>query len=193
MARCEPNKPSNIVILDRDGVINEDSPDYIKSPQEWIPIPGSIYSIARLCRAGYRVVIATNQSGIARGLFDESMLSQIHLKLCSMVEKEGGSISGIFYCPHAPEENCACRKPATGLLTQIQTEMRSPLSGCYLIGDSNKDIQAAISFGCVPVLVRTGNGVATEQLLASAAQTRCEVFDNLADAVSHLFFGGHAN
>ncbi len=193
MVDYERNVSTNIVILDRDGVINEDSPDYIKSPQEWIPIPGSIDSIAQLCRAGYRVVIATNQSGVSRGLFDESMLSKIHHKLCSMVESRGGVISGIFYCPHSPEANCACRKPATGLLTQIEKKMKSSLSGCHLIGDSKRDIQAALAFGCVPVLVRTGNGIATEQLLATDFKTRIDVFDNLADAVCHLYFGGHAN
>lgn len=174
-------------------MINEDSPDYIKSPQEWIPISGSIDSIAELSRAGYRVVIATNQSGVSRGFLDESMLSKIHHKLCSMVEKQGGVISGIFYCPHSPEANCACRKPATGLLTQIEKKMKSSLSGCHLIGDSKRDIQAALAFGCVPVLVRTGNGITTEQLLATDFKTRIDVFDNLADAVSHLYFGCHAN
>lgn len=193
MVGYEHKRPANIVILDRDGVINEDSPDYIKSPQEWIPIPGSIDSIVRLGKAGYRVVVATNQSGISRGFFDETSLAQIHRKLCSMVEAKGGVISGIFYCPHSPEANCACRKPATGLLTQIENTMRSSLSGCHFIGDSKKDIQAALAFRCIPVLVRTGNGLATEQMLSADSETKIAVFDNLADAVSHLYFGGHAN
>lgn len=148
--------------------------------------------MARLSMAGFRVVIATNQSGIARGLFDESTLALIHHKLRSMVESAGGKISGIYYCPHAPDANCLCRKPATGLLRQIQLEERSSLAGCYFIGDSEKDVQAATGFGCVPVLVRTGNGRCTEQLLKTRNGLSLAVFDDLSDAINQLFFTNHA-
>lgn len=183
---------SNIVILDRDGVINEDSPLYVKSPDECIPIPGSINAIARLSQAGFRVVIATNQSGLARKLFDESSLSDIHHKLRSMVEEFGGEISGIFYCPHAPEANCSCRKPATGLLEQIERALGSSLVNCYFIGDSEKDLKAAMAFGCNPVLVRTGNGALTERMLAASNRPQPPVYNNLADAVESIFFNPHA-
>lgn len=192
MTTSQHQSPSNIVILDRDGVINEDSPLFVKSPAEFIPIPGSINAIARLSQAGYRVVVATNQSGLARKLFDEATLAAIHHKLCSMVENLGGKLSGIFYCPHAPDANCGCRKPATGLLEQIEHAMGSSLAGCYFIGDSEKDLQAATAFGCIPVLVRTGNGAYTEQLLGPPQSGRPPVYNNLADAVEQIFSNTHA-
>lgn len=171
------------IVLDRDGVINQDSDDYIRSAEEFIPIDGSIDAIARLSLQGYRVVIATNQSGLARGYFDEGQLSEIHHLLCAMVEEAGGSIDGIFYCPHLPSAGCTCRKPRIGLLKQIEEELSCELSGCYFIGDSLKDIEAARSFGCEPILVRTGKGLLTEkQLVDSPVPT----YDNLASAVADI-------
>lgn len=181
-----------VVILDRDGVINNDSENYIKSAAEWIPIDGSIEAIAELSSAGYRVVVATNQSGLGRSLFDEFALAQIHHKLCSMVEEAGGIVDGIFYCPHVPEDLCECRKPGTGLLRQIEEEFECSLAGCYFIGDSYKDIQAAETFGCVPVLVRTGNGTQTEQIVKSQGPENVPVFENLAEAVKILCLGNDA-
>lgn len=183
-----PSLPQKVVILDRDGVINQDSADYIRSADEWIPIPGSIEAIARLSHAGYRVVVATNQSGLARGYFDEYALAQIHHKLCSMVEDAGGILEGIFYCPHAPDANCSCRKPGTGLLLQIEKELDCELSGCVFIGDSDKDLLAASAHGCKPVLVRTGNGSAVEASFDTTRRHNIPVFDNLYEAIEQLYF-----
>jgi len=175
-----------IIVLDRDGVINQDSDDYIKSAEEFIPIKGSIAAIARLCAAGFKVVVATNQSGLSRKYFDEDQLSEIHHLLCSMVEQAGGIIDGIFYCPHLPDEGCSCRKPKTGLLEQIENEFACKLEGCYFVGDSLKDIQAARSFDCNPILVRTGKGLITEQKLSDTNDVSVPVHDDLANAVSHI-------
>lgn len=176
-----------LLILDRDGVINEDSSSYIRSLEEWIPIPGSIQAIASLSRAGYSIVIATNQSGLSRGYFTLDDLEAIHARLCSEVEEQGGRITGIFYCPHLPEEHCGCRKPATGLLEAIETELGEAARGAIFIGDSLKDLQAALAFGCRPVLVRTGKGAETEQTLLNTEGVLPEpgaipVYDNLASA-----------
>lgn len=180
-----------IVILDRDGVINLDSPDYIKTAAEWIPIPGSIEAIARVSRAGYHVVIATNQSGLGRGLFDEDDLAQIHHKLRYMVEEAGGAIEGIYYCPHLPSDGCTCRKPATGLLSQIEQEMNSKLSDCWFIGDSEKDVEAARAYGCLPALVKTGNGIMAASTLNLPGLEPVPVFDDLANAIDQLYFSNH--
>lgn len=188
VANTRQQSTARIVVLDRDGVINQDSPGYIKSADEWIPLPGSIEAIARLYAADIRVAIATNQSGLARNLFDEYALAQMHHKLCYMVEEAGGLVDGIFYCPHAPDAGCGCRKPATGLLRRIETELQVSLAGCYFIGDSDKDLQAAISHGCKPVLVRTGNGANTERGLATQSGPTVPVFDDLAQAIDQLFF-----
>lgn len=192
MVRPEQPAPVKIVILDRDGVINEDSPDYIKSPAEWTPIPGSIQAIAKLSKAGIRVAIATNQSGLARGFFDTDTLSLIHHKLSSMVKDLGGVVDGVFYCPHAPEDKCYCRKPATGLLKQIESVFDCSLVGCFFIGDSNKDMLAATTHGCRPVLVRTGNGTDTERELLRQGELSFPVFDDLAQAVEQLLIPDHA-
>ena len=147
-----------LIILDRDGVINQDSDEYIKSPEEFIPIPGSIEAMARLYRAGYRIAIATNQSGIARGYFDIETLNRMHEKLLRLLSAQGGQIDGIFYCPHGPEDGCECRKPKAGLLRDIQRRFNVNMSGVYAVGDSLRDLQAAHSVGAMPVLVRTGKG-----------------------------------
>ena len=152
-----------LIILDRDGVINEDSDDYIKSVEEWIPLPGSIEAIARLSKAGYIITVATNQSGIGRKLLDEYELAAIHQTMCDRVEAAGGCINGVFFCPHRPDEGCACRKPAIGLFTQIECEFGTSVKNVPFVGDSLTDIAAARMAGCTPVLVRTGKGERTLQ------------------------------
>lgn len=169
------------VILDRDGVINCDSAEYVKSLIEWQPLPGSIEAIGQLCRAGYRVVIATNQSGIGRGLIRSEDLQAIHMELAHQVCRAGGAISGIFYCPHAPSDHCSCRKPRTGLFEAIGHRFNIALQGVAAVGDSLRDLQAASAAGCRPVLVRTGNGRATEsQLAAFPPLADTAVYDDLA-------------
>lgn len=173
---------AGLVILDRDGVINFDSPDYIKSPDEWIPIPGSIEAIVQLYRHKFRVYVATNQAGIARGLFSEQDLQAIHAKMLATVEAAGGQIAGIEYCPHHPDAHCNCRKPAPGMLYAIQRASGLPLLGQPYVGDSLKDIRAAEAAGCEPILVLTGNGAET----AKSGHTGAGVFDNLAAFAEYL-------
>lgn len=172
-----------IIVLDRDGVINEDSDDYIKSPEEWLPLPGSLEAIAALNMSGYKVTVATNQSGLGRMLFDEITLANIHQKMCSMVEDCNGFIEGVFYCPHLPDAGCDCRKPKTGLLKRIEGELLTSLAGQYFVGDSLKDLQAARAFSMQPVLVRTGKGRLTESRLDEFGGDPVPVFDNLAQFV----------
>ena len=147
-----------IVILDRDGVINEDSPDFIKSTQEWKPIPGSLEAIARLTHAGYRVLVASNQSGIGRGLFDFGALFAMHDKMHRLLAELGGRIDGVFFCPHTDDDRCDCRKPKAGLLLDIARRFQIELSSVPAVGDSLRDIQAARAAGARPILVLTGNG-----------------------------------
>ncbi|MEH6586865.1 MAG: D-glycero-beta-D-manno-heptose 1,7-bisphosphate 7-phosphatase [Halioglobus sp.] len=156
-----------LLVLDRDGVINQDSDNYVRSIDDWVPIPGSIEAIADLSRAGFRVAIATNQSGLSRGYFGLNDLEAIHDRMCRLVEEHGGSIAGVFYCPHLPDEACKCRKPATGLLHAIETELGESVAGCYFIGDSLKDLQAGRAMNCLPALVLTGKGKKTEAQLSS--------------------------
>ncbi len=150
-----------LVILDRDGVINQDSDDYIKSVDEFIPYPDSLDAIARLNRAGYTVAVATNQSGIGRGYYDENTLSAMHDKLAQLLARRGGHIDYIAWCPHRPDENCACRKPRPGLLQKIAQHFDIDLKGVTLVGDSPGDIEAAHAVGARPVLVKTGKGERT--------------------------------
>ncbi|MBQ0720605.1 MAG: D-glycero-beta-D-manno-heptose 1,7-bisphosphate 7-phosphatase [Gammaproteobacteria bacterium] len=178
-----------LIILDRDGVINQDSDDYIKSAQEWQPIPGSIDAIARLCRAGYRVAVATNQSGLGRGLFDLDDLEAIHDKMRELVESAGGHIAGIYYCPHLPAAGCNCRKPAPGLLDAIAEDFSTPLTNVVFIGDSLKDLQAGVARRCRPILLRTGKGAAYEKQLADETNVlirSAQVYDDLSSAVDSL-------
>lgn len=158
-----------LLILDRDGVINEDSDDYIRSLADWRPLAGSMEAIAALSRAGYTIAIATNQSGLSRGYFSLDALEAIHAQLRAQVEELGGHIAGIFYCPHLPEKGCTCRKPATGLLQAMEAELGESATGAIFVGDSLKDLQAARAAGCRPVLVRTGKGEATLAALQSGA------------------------
>lgn len=147
-----------LIILDRDGVINEDSDEYIKSPQEWQPIEGSLQAIGSLTKNGYQVVIATNQSGIGRKLFTIDDLNAIHMKMNSHLSQYGGVIDAIFFCPHIPRDDCQCRKPKPGMYFEISERLRMPLNKVYCIGDKMTDVKAAQSAGGKPVLVRTGKG-----------------------------------
>lgn len=147
-----------LIILDRDGVINEDSDAYIKSPEEWTPIPGSLEAIARLTQAGYHVVVATNQSGIARGYFDLETLHAMHEKMDRALAALGGKVEAVFFCPHGPDDACSCRKPKPGLLQEIAARYKVGLEGVYAVGDSPRDVEAALAAGARPVHLRTGKG-----------------------------------
>lgn len=174
-----------LVILDRDGVINRDSDEYIKSAAEFIPLPGSIEAIARLSAAGYTVAVASNQSGIGRGLFPRSALYAMHRKLRRLAQSAGGTIGKIAFCPHAPKDNCDCRKPLPGLLLRIGAYYGCPLDGVPVIGDSLRDLQAAAAVGAKPLLVRTGKGHKAERELAQSS-IDAPVFDDLSGAVDAL-------
>lgn len=173
-----------LIVLDRDGVINEDSDDYIKSPEEFIPIPGSLEAIARLTQAGWRVVVATNQSGVARGYYDLATLQRIHDKLHRLLAPLGGQIEAIFYCPHGPDDQCACRKPKPGLLRDIEARLQVSLQGVPAIGDSLRDLEAAQAVGASPILVRTGKGERT--LAKGKGLNGIPVYADLAAAVDVL-------
>ena len=170
-----------LVILDRDGVINQESDAYIKTPEEWIPLPGSLAAIGRLTQAGFTVVVASNQSGLARGLFDLKTLDAIHARMQAEVAKAGGRIDRIFYCPHGPEDGCDCRKPKAGLFTQISEHYQVALKGVPAIGDAGRDVAAAQSAGARPILVLTGRG--REALLALP---HVEHYPDLAAAADQL-------
>ncbi len=176
-----------LVILDRDGVINHDSDQYIKSPEEWTPIPGSLEAIARLHREGYKVIVASNQSGVARGLFDMDMLGRIHAKMLEAVRVKGGEIDAIFFCPHKPEDNCRCRKPLPGLFLEIIDRLKANLSGVYAVGDTERDILAARAVAARAVLVHTGKGKRT--LKKSKLLADVPVFDDLAAFTEDLLSG----
>ena len=176
---------SQLVVLDRDGVINADSDDYIKTPAQWQPLPGSLEAIARLTAAGRVVVVVSNQSGIGRGLFDRAALASIHAKMVACVEAVGGRLAGIYYCPHAPGEHCACRKPQPGLLHRLQRDFGLPaLAGVPFVGDKPADLAAARSVDARAILVRTGKGKATEASLPESPST--EIFDDLARVADAL-------
>lgn len=179
-----------LIILDRDGVINQDSANFIKSAQEWQPIPGSLEAIARLNQADYRVVIATNQSGLARGLFHITQLHEIHRKMYQLLAGVGGSIDAIFFCPHGPDDDCYCRKPKPGLFLDIAQRLQlETLTAVPAVGDSIRDIRAAQAAGANPILVLTGKGQQTlNQNPELAAQIACH--PNLAEAVDALLAKG---
>ncbi len=174
-----------LIILDRDGVINADSDAYIKSPSEWRALPGSLEAIARLNRSGYRVVVVTNQSGIARGLLSIDMLNRIHEKMNRELEAAGGQIEAIFYCPHGPEDGCLCRKPQPGMLYDLARRLNLALADVPVVGDSIRDLKAAAAVGADPILVRTGKGAKSEALLAQEGMQNVPVFNDLA-AVAHV-------
>lgn len=173
-----------LVILDRDGVINHDSESFIKSPEEWRPIAGSLEAIARLNQAGYHVVLATNQSGVGRGLFEVSTLNAIHDKMHRALAQIGGRIDAIFFCPHAQEANCECRKPKSGLLQEIAHRFNVDLKGVPNVGDSLRDLQAAAAVEALPILVLTGKGTLTQRDGGLPDDT--QVFADLAEAVRFI-------
>jgi len=173
-----------LVILDRDGTINHDSDQYIKSPAEWKPIPGSMEAIARLTQRGWRCVVATNQSGIARGLFDMATLNAIHTEMHRAVAQAGGRIDAIFFCPHAADSNCECRKPKPGLLREIASRFDIELKGVPMIGDSLRDVEAAAAAGAQPYLVLTGKGRQTRD--AGGLPKGTEVVADLAAIAARL-------
>lgn len=184
--------PTPLVILDRDGVINIDSPNYIKHRDEWIPIPGAIDAIARLCQAGVQVAIATNQSGIARGLTPQVELEAMHARLVALVEAAGGQIAHIAYCPHGPDEGCPCRKPLPGMLHQIAEVLGGDvLHTAWMVGDSLRDLQAGAAAGTQLALVLTGNGEKTRtQLDKLPAPEQVHVADSLASLVDEWLAQG---
>lgn len=173
-----------LIILDRDGVINYDSDHFIKSPDEWKPIPGSLEAIAALNQAGFRVVIASNQSGVGRGLFDMATLNAIHAKMHKLAAQAGGRIEAIFFCPHPADSQCGCRKPKPGLFEEIALRYHTDLKGVPAIGDALRDLQAAAKAGATPILVRSGKGAKT--LANGDLPPGIQVFENLAEAVRSL-------
>lgn len=173
-----------LIILDRDGVINHDSDRFIKSPDEWIPIPGSLQAIARLKQAGYRVIVATNQSGIARGLLDMNALNAIHQKMHAAARQVGAEIDAVFFCPHGPDDNCDCRKPKPGMLHEIARRFSANLKGVPAVGDALRDLQPAFLAGCAPHLVLTGKGEKTRTTGGLPPGT--VIHADLAAMVDHL-------
>lgn len=174
----------NLIILDRDGVINYDSDQFIKNPEEWKPIPGSLEAIARLCQSDYRVVVATNQSGLGRGLFDMHTLNAIHDKMHKAVALAGGRIDAIFYCPHTANMDCYCRKPKAGMLEDIAARYNVNLHGVPTVGDSLRDLESAVRVGAQPILVLTGKGAKTKA--AGGLPEGTLIYPDLAAAVATL-------
>ena len=173
-----------LIILDRDGVINFDSDQFIKHPDEWKPIPGSLEAIARLTREGWRVVVATNQSGLSRGLFEMATLNAIHAKMHTAAMTAGGRIEAVFYCSHSAEMDCACRKPKPGMYLEISARYACDLNDVPVIGDALRDVLSAAIVGARPILVKTGKGIKT--LTAGGLPPGTPIFENLAEAVDHL-------
>ncbi len=175
-----------LIVLDRDGVINHDSDAYIKSPEEWLPIEGSLEAISRLNHSGYTVVVASNQSGLARGYFDIETLSAMHKKMDDMLSKIGGRVDAIFYCPHGPDDGCDCRKPKPGMLLEIGQRFNVSLKDVIFIGDSVADINAASNANAKAILVRTGKGLKAEKIIQADSKASIPVFDDLATAVTAI-------
>ncbi len=175
-----------LVILDRDGTINADSDEFVKTPEEWLPLPGALEAIARLNHAGWHVAIASNQSGLGRGLFDVASLNAMHAKLHRLLAAAGGRIDAVFYCPHAPDDGCACRKPRPGLFEQIGERFGIDLAAVPTVGDSARDLQAGAAAGCEPHLVLTGKAAACRgQALPPEFPANTIVHDDLA-AFAHF-------
>ena len=172
-----------LLILDRDGVINYDSDDYIKSVEEWVPLPGAISAIADLSKAGWTVAVATNQSGLARGYYDEATLHAMHNRLRQLVAEQGGEVGLIVHCPHGPDDACTCRKPKPGMLKQIAAHYGVTLAGLWFVGDSHGDLDAALAVDCQPVLVKTGKGMRT---LGKPLPAGTLIFEDLAAVAAHL-------
>ena len=173
---------TRLILLDRDGVINFDSPDYIKSPAEWLPLPGALQAIVQLRHAGRRVAVCTNQAGIGRGLFTLPDLQAIHGKMLDELRALGADLDGLVFCPHQPSDDCECRKPKPGMLLAMMQQLTSkPAETCF-VGDSLKDVEAALSAGCEPILLRTGNGRDCEPAARELGVGR--VYDDLAHFVT---------
>lgn len=179
-----------LIILDRDGVINYDSPHYIKSPEEWIAIPGSLEAIVKLNQASYTVTVATNQAGVGRGLYTETTLQAIHAKMQNAVAALGGRIDSIFYCPHSPNDNCPCRKPKPGLLQQIAQHYQISLKNIPFIGDKISDMQAALAMECLPIFINPEN-LSTLSSVDLEKSTKITSFTDLASAVDTLLKPGN--
>jgi D-glycero-D-manno-heptose 1,7-bisphosphate phosphatase len=177
----------NLIILGRDGVINQPTDTCIKSPDEWVPIEGSLEAIARLTRGGYRIVIVTNQPGIGAGLFDIQALNVIHEKMYQQLTIQGGQIDSILFCPHTEQQACECRKPQAGLLLDLQNRLNITLTNVPMVGDTIDDVQAARKVGAAPVLVRTGKG--EETVAKDAGLEQVPVYKNLAEYTEHLLPG----
>ena len=175
-----------LIILDRDGVINHDSDQFIKSPDEWQPIDGSLDAIAFLTQAGYTLAVATNQSGIARGYFNVQTLNEMHAKMHKLVRQAGGEISGVWFCPHTADSNCDCRKPKAGMILDILDRFQAQAADTYLIGDSLRDLQAIANVGGKPILVRTGKGMKTLAKDSENLPRGTQIFDSLLDFAVHL-------
>ena len=174
-----------LIVLDRDGVINYDSDNYIKTVDEWIPLPGSMEAIGKLTKAGYKIAVATNQSGISRGYFSVETLNAMHDKMIKLADEHGGKFDFIAYCPHGPDDDCDCRKPLPGLIHQIESALNISAKDCYMVGDSLRDLEAGVAAGLKPVLVRTGKGVRTLEKNQGLENTL--VFDDLTNLVNTLF------
>lgn len=168
-----------LIILDRDGVLNQDSDAYVKSVDEWIPIPGSMEAVGKLCQAGYTIAVATNQSGLARGYFAVSDLDAMHRKMERLAAAHGGHFAYIAYCPHGPDDSCECRKPLPGLIHEIEEKLSVSAKDAWMIGDSIRDLQAGIEAGCKPILLRTGKGSASERKLTGTDLVGTPVYDDL--------------
>ena len=176
-----------LIILDRDGVLNQDSDAYVKSVDEWIPLPGSAEAVGRLCDSGYTVAVATNQSGLARGYFSQADLDAMHDKMIKLAAAEGGEFAHIAFCPHNPDDHCDCRKPLPGLIHQIEDALKVSAKGAWMIGDSIRDLEAGAAAGCKTALVRTGKGEKSEhKLTAHPTLAEAPVFDDLSAFVDWL-------
>ena len=176
-----------LIILDRDGVLNEDSDAYVKSVDEWIPIAGSAEAVGRLYEAGYTIAVATNQSGLARGYFTQDDLDAMHAKMIALAEASGGRFAHIAYCPHGPDDDCDCRQPLPGLIHQIEKALNTSAQGAWMVGDSIRDLEAGLAAGCRPALVRSGKGAKSEgKLTSTAGLEHTPVFNDLAAFTDHL-------
>jgi len=171
-----------LIVLDRDGVINYDSDNYIKTVDEWIPLPGSMEAIGKLTQAGYKIAVATNQSGISRGYFSIETLNAMHDKMIKLADEHGGKFDFIAYCPHGPDDECDCRKPLPGLIHQVETTLGISAKGCYMVGDSLRDLEAGAAAGLKPVLVKTGKGQRT--LEKNIGLENALIFDDLASFIT---------
>lgn len=184
-----------LVILDRDGVINEESEEFIRSPEQWKPIPGSLEAIARLCRAEYRVVVITNQSGVGRGLYSLDTMNKIHTRMFELIRQKGGQVDALLFCPHTQEMNCECRKPKPGMFNELARRLKINLTGLPAVGDSIRDLEAAVAAGAQPVLVETGKGAQTCEALERNGDLqlgKVPVYENLAAFVDDHMLGDAA-